>query len=357
MRFKTVLITSTLLFLVMIGSCTGIKSSVEETPSPGPVPTPVPTPVPAPSPTVSVRSNQTISSHPHNIDYYIPSNAESTIVFLHGGGGKKERFANNLGIKNDTTTTDYTVSSAGEAWLIANKVMAVFPQGQSIAGAPLAFTWNNYVMDSGENDVSFLQDLVNSIQNDSTLPATTKFYLVGHSNGGMMTNRMWCESPNTFDAYGALAGPPSTQLSASDIHPCSPSSVKPYIGVVGDSDTGLQTTGNMAAATWTLSSYNGSSPAWVNSTVMNDKLYHADRVAARCSGTVGSPTVSGQLTTYSDCTDSIKFIVVSQILVSGNPSGGDHCLDITSGSGCVTTLAGDSGMDYKTLLFDFLKNF
>lgn len=309
-------------------------------------------------PFVSVRSDQTLSGYPHKIDYYIPSNAESTVIFLHGGGGKKESFAENLGIKNDSTNTNYAVSTGGENWLINNKVIAIFPQGQARPGSPLATTWNNYMMDSGQNDVAFLQALVTALKNDPTLPHTTKYYLVGHSNGGMMVNRMWCESPNTFDGFGALAGPPSTMLAAGGAHPCAPSVTKPYIGVVGNADTGLQTTGNMSASSWTLSQYNGSSPAWVNSTVINDKNFHTDRVAMKCGGSVGAPTVSGQLTTYSDCSGSVKFILISQAIISGNPSGGDHCLaEPAGGSSCVTTLAGETGIDYKTVLFDFLKQF
>lgn len=307
------------------------------------------------SPTVTAKSDGTISGYPHKIDTYSTSDAKYAIIFLHGGGGKKERFAFNMGIKNDDTTGNYEISSSGQNWLRDNQVMAVFPQGQTIAGTSLAFTWNNRVMNSGENDVAFLQALVASIR--STSPQITKFYLVGHSNGGMMANRMWCESANTFDGYGALAGPPSTQLASGGLYPCSPSVVKPYIGVVGDTDTALQTSGNMSAANWTLSQYNGASPAWVNSTVINDRLYHATRVSMKCGGGVGAPSVSGQLTTYTDCSNTLKFVVVAQTLVSGLPSGGDHCLDIASGSSCVTTLAGATGMDYKTLLFDFLKDF
>ncbi len=304
----------------------------------------------------SVRSNQTISGYPHSIDYYIPDNAESAVIFLHGGGGKKERFAANLGIKNDTTSSNYDLLPAGKDWLINKKIMAVFPQGQTIAGTAFAFTWNNYVMDSGENDVAFLQALVASIQSDTTLPTITKFYLVGHSNGGMMVNRMWCESPGTFDGFGALAGPPSTQLAATGAHPCAPATIKPYIGVVGDSDTGLQTSGNMNALTWTLSSYNGASPAWVTSTVMNDKEYHATRISLACGGSAGAPTTSGQVTTYSDCSDTLKLIVITQTMINGSLSGGDHCLTETAGSSCVTTLAGETGLDYKSVLMDFLQN-
>lgn len=310
---------------------------------------------PAPA-TVSVKSNQTISGFPHAIDFYISSNAQYAMIFLHGGGGKKEGFANNLGIKNDSTTSNYDASASGQEWLINNKVMAVFPQGQYVAGAPLATTWNNYVMDSGVDDVAFLQALVAAIQADSSLPRVTKYYLVGHSNGGMMTNRMWCESPNTFAAFGSLAGPPSFHLGSGGAHPCSPSVVKPYIGVVGNSDTALQTTGNMGASTWTLSNYNGSSPAWVTSTVLNDLLYFFSRVTAKCDGTPSGPTVSGQLSTYTGCSNALKEIIISQATIGGTPSGGDHCLaDLTAS--CVTTLAGTTGIDYKTVLFDFLKSF
>lgn len=309
------------------------------------------------SDTVTVNVNQNISGYTHNIDFYVPSNAESVIVFLHGGGGQKESFANNLGIKNDSTSSNYEVSTSGKSWLIDNRIMAVFPQGQHINGQPLATTWTNYVMNSGSNDVGFLQSLVASIKADTRYTKITKFYLVGHSNGGMMTNRMWCESPSTFDAFGALAGPPSTILGSAGAHPCNPSIYKPYIGVVGNSDTQLQTTGNMAVTNWTLSNYNGASSAWVSSTVLNDLLYFSTRTNAKCSGGVVGPSVSGQISTYTGCSDTLKEVIVSQITVAGQPSGGDHCIAISGGSGCVTTLAGDSGLDYKNILLNFLKNF
>lgn len=313
--------------------------------------------VSTPSVTVSSKANQTITGFPHAIDYYIPSNAEYAVIFLHGGGGQKESFAYNLGIKNNSGSSDYEISDAGKTWLTDNKVLAVFPQGQHVTGMPAATTWNNYVMDSGKDDVAFLQNLVAALRADSSLPAVTKFYLVGHSNGGMMVNRMWCESPSTFAAYGALAGPPSSLLASTGAHPCHPAVFKPYIGVVGNTDTQLQTTGQMGATTWTLSSYNGGSPAWVSSTVLNDLIYFSSRTSAQCSGSPSGPSVSGQLSTYTGCSGTLKEIIVTQTTINGNPSGGDHCIAISSGSGCVTTLAGATGLDYKTTLFEFLKNF
>jgi polyhydroxybutyrate depolymerase len=309
------------------------------------------------SATVSVRSNQTISGYPDSkIDYYIPSNATTAIVFLHGGGGKKEPMAADLDIKSDTTDTNFTLSSTGQAWLLSEKVMAVFPQGLTLSSYS-AWTWDNYVMVSGQSDVAFLQALAATIKSDPTLPHITKIYLVGHSNGGMMANRMWCESPTTFDGYGALAGPPSVHLDPlTGNHPCAPSTIKPYIGIIGNQDRVLETGGNMAASTWTINPlmYVGHPPTWADTTpqIMNDKLFHATRVSLNCGGSLNSPLISGQLTTYSDCNDTLKLIVVSQ---SGGV-GGDHCLARTSGT-CTTTLNGNSGLDYKTTLWSFLKNF
>lgn len=311
-------------------------------------------------PSVSVRSNQAISGYPHAIDMYIPSNAQAAVIFLHGGGGKKEGLAADLGIKNDSTGTNFNLTNAGQTWLINEKVMAIFPQGQTLSGYN-GWTWNNYVMVSGQDDVAFLKALVAAIKADTSLPAVTKFYLVGHSNGGMMANRMWCESPTTFDAYGALAGPPSNHLDPSTgDHPCAPTTVRPYIGIIGNMDRVLRSNGNMAASTWVLSPvlYIGNPPTWADAspTVMNEKLFHSTRVGLKCGGSVNTPTTSGSLTTYSDCSGTLKLIVVTQATVNGNPSGGDHCLTSPVAT-CTTTLTGDSGLDYKSTVYDFLKAF
>lgn len=219
-------------------------------------------------------------------------------------------------------------------------------------------------MDSGVDDVAFLQALAAAIKSDHSLPAISKIYLVGHSNGGMMANRIWCESPNTFDGYGALAGPPSIHLdpdlvASTTNHPCNPVSVKPYIGVVGDSDEVLQSTGHMGNRTWiTNPALHTNSVSWVDpvSSVLNDQLFHAKRVTMRCGGVPAAPTVNGQITTYSDCNDTLRSVVIAQTVVNGTPIGGDHCLVTLSGP-CVTTLAGNTGIDYKSLLVDFLKMF
>lgn len=54
--------------------------------------------------------------------------------------------------------------------------------------------------------------------------------------GGVMTYRMWCESPTTFDGYGSIAGPLSNNLYNS----CNSPVKKPYIHITGLNDRILQ---------------------------------------------------------------------------------------------------------------------
>jgi hypothetical protein len=84
---------------------------------------------------ISIKANQTIPNHPHTIDYFVPNNATATVIFLHGGGGTKEGLEYSLGIKADNSTRDYYLSNSGQSWLMSERVMAVFPQGQTAAAA------------------------------------------------------------------------------------------------------------------------------------------------------------------------------------------------------------------------------
>ena len=68
----------------------------------------------------------------------------------------------------------------------------------------------------------------------SDQPTIAGVYVVGHSNGGMMANRVWCEDPTTFDAYVSLAGPAAQVLAS-----CVPDDVRPYFGLLGEVDTVL----------------------------------------------------------------------------------------------------------------------
>jgi serine/threonine protein kinase/predicted esterase len=152
----------------------------------------------------------------------VPSNAVDAVVFLQGGGGTKEGFAHALGLNVDAGPSR-ELSPEGRAWLLARRIVAVFPQGQYVGQSSSGKTWSNHLMISGVDDVFFLQDLAAALRADTPLPHLERLFLAGHSNGGVMANRMWCESSATFDAYGSLAGPPAPALHpVTGSHRCRP---------------------------------------------------------------------------------------------------------------------------------------
>lgn len=171
---------------------------------------------------------------PHLADLLIPRGASSrtrAIVALHGGGGTKEQFAYTLGIKH----TDLPGYDDGyrESWLEQRDVALIFVQGRAIPSQPQTFTWSNTIMSSGVDDASMLVHLAERLRQEEGFEAV---YLMGHSMGGSMTNRMWCEHPGSFDGYGSSAGPMSNDVWAT----CSPAVFRPYLHVTGLNDRVLQ---------------------------------------------------------------------------------------------------------------------
>jgi poly(3-hydroxybutyrate) depolymerase len=189
----------------------------------------------------------TVAGYPHAVNVYRTAGATRAIVLLHGGGGDLNAVAYQVGLNSSATqTSDATINWA---WLDANKVTLVVPQGQHIASNPGATTWSNHAMTSGQDDAAFLQALAAKVRSDYGLADIT---LMGHSMGGVMTNRMWCESNATFNRYVSLAGPASSSYNQAAT-PCAPgSAAAPYLGIIGDSDSVMQTSGAWEAATWTV---------------------------------------------------------------------------------------------------------
>jgi len=350
MCFLTVVI-----FLLGIGGLSGCGSGgggAQDTPSGGGGQNSPP----AQSPTVTVGPNRTLMSNStqYSFDVYQASNADKAVIFLHGGGGTKYGFACQIGLNLSTSSTngcnssdpfnatDY--STINSQVLTDNKAIAVFPQGKSIPGAPGAYTWSNYVMTSGQNDMQFLADLVSYL--NSTYKVN-KFYLVGHSNGAMMANRVWCENPGLFSGYVAVSGPPSTQFLHSGVPTCNPAQVQPYMGIIGSYDTVLQVinyttaTGpephdnNWESDTWTINPLLDDA-AFLNHVVLGERWYLPYRVNMSCNGTVAAGDSSstssdnGILSTWSFCNNSIQLIRVN---------GSGH--DISSS----TDLYGEPAMD------------
>ena len=211
--------------------------------------------------------------HPHLVDAYVPSGfVKLALVLLHGAGGRKGHFAANLGLLFGPLSGG---PSAVNWNLLSYYGMAVFiPQGQYCHGVDAAWgaggnpynpndvttisannpqgvpTWDNRVMLSRYDDRQFLLDLAAWIQSQV---GVTGRILAGHSNGGMMANRMWYEhQPYSYHAYASASGPPSVYYR--DVAPSPPAVVVPLFEQHAAMDTNIGIAGgHFQDATWTLS--------------------------------------------------------------------------------------------------------
>jgi polyhydroxybutyrate depolymerase len=308
------------------------------------------------TPTVTLLRDVRLGADPHLVDVYLPSNANRAVVFLHGGGGSKEGGAKNE-IVIATDPGDGGVAP-DDTWLLASETAFILPQGQAIAGAAKATTWNNYVMTSGEDDVVFLTALSAAIRAGSlsaSVPAFSRVYVGGHSNGGMMANRMWCEASSVFDSYAAISGPASVQLDIGGAHPCQPSALRPFLSIVGDSDTIIQSDGAWDAGAWGVNTcLQGTGGSFVNPALIPDeRFYETVRVPTMCGGASSTPVSSGNITTWSDCDGGVRLerivgadhCVVSQFMVCRNNQ--------LLGGTCSNSIEAQSGVHMRDVLLDF----
>ncbi len=264
------------------------------------------------------------------VDVFLPSNAARAVVFLHGGGGSKEGAASSEVV---IVTGDPPVPDS--VFLLGSRTAFIIPQGKAVPGSPKARTWSNYVMTSGSDDLAFLGKLSTSLRGgtfDSHVPAFSRVYLAGHSNGGMMANRVWCEAPQDFDAYGAISGPASIQLApptltlaggANDAltgaHPCAPSTAKPYLGIVGKEDTIIQTKTLWSEDIWAVNAClsGNAGGGFVDPKLISETRFHEVRVHATCGAVPAPPTMSGPTTSWSDCNGRIRLEAIA---------GAEHCV-------------------------------
>ena len=294
----------------------------------------------------SLRVNESVGGgHPHLADFIYPptvNDETKAIVVIHGGGGLKHAFAHSLGFKkseDETYNSDpNAVNGYNEQYLIDNNIALIFIQGLTIQEAPESYTWSNHIMTSGYDDKSMLIYFANYLK---TVEGFEKVYLMGHSMGGVMTNRILCEAPLTFDGYGSSAGPIST-VNSQD---CDYSTDKPYIHVVGLNDRIIQIIeepiiGNSVDHTddefLTLNSIvRGLSPdAFVTPApeFKNGIPLYPTRVLEKCEDTVSDPIyepneLNWEIKINTDCNGTLKLIQVKDT---------DHC-----------TGAGTTGNNFK----------
>jgi hypothetical protein len=167
--------------------------------------------------------------HRHKMDVYIPSGTVTRcLVGLGGAGSDKWRFARKLKIGLDKPKTPQRIPVRSVNWSLLTKMkaMIIIPQAQAPIGVDPFWgagnnpynpddvdtrstknpngvtTWRNQYMISGVDDLQMLKNLSSYIDDHWDVQKV----LFGHSNGAMMTNRVWWEAPNAFAAYAAAAG-------------------------------------------------------------------------------------------------------------------------------------------------------
>lgn len=122
-------------------------------------------------PETLVYNNLTFGSFPHKVDILLPPQRDANtraLVLIHGGGGLKENFAYSLGFKNTSegayNSNPVTADGYLEDFLIQHNVALIFAQGQALPAKPESYTWNNTIMNSGQDDKAFLQLLAQELR-------------------------------------------------------------------------------------------------------------------------------------------------------------------------------------------------
>lgn len=191
-------------------------------------------------------------NHPHEVDVYVPDNVtiDKVICILHGGSGDKPFIARFTGV---VTGLPITADKVNWALLRHWRCAVLIPRGQYADGTvnlwnpagvdttqggtkPGVRTWSNYFMWSGANDPLFLADL--STWADTQWPGI-KRCIWGHSNGGMMVNRMWYDVPNPWQRMGSISGPAPWFYDGAT----KSGTVRPMYSVVGGLDATLNVSG------------------------------------------------------------------------------------------------------------------
>jgi hypothetical protein len=198
-------------------------------------------------------------------------------------------------------------------------------------------------MTSGQNDVAFLRALASYIHANHH---PSKLYLSGHSNGGMMTNRMWCETGSeVFDAFVAFDGPASELYNpdspASDSNnyvPCLVPSgdanrVPPFLSVVAFKDTVVGNTPeqNMAEDIWKLpfKTYALAAYAYTHRGLLNDWFVYERLRAPLVCGQSPNRTqfyTRSNIDMWSACDGRAAVVAIRKPLANCSRLAAGHCI-------------------------------
>lgn len=179
--------------------------------------------------TYTVNAQQNISDSLQHQNYqrqyivhlppgYNNNNPTPAVIVLHGGSGNYQSV-------QGFTQMNFVSNQ--------NNFLAVYPQG--IGNAPPGYSWadgrNTTADQAGIDDVGFMSKLIDTLYNDYNID-TNRIYICGFSNGGFMTQRIACETPELFAAIGGLGCSIDTNL----IQTCNPNQAVPMVYFSGTAD-------------------------------------------------------------------------------------------------------------------------
>jgi polyhydroxybutyrate depolymerase len=175
--------------------------------------------------TVDGRQRTYILNLPPN---YYTSSDFSLVIAMHGGGGEGSQFE----------STSLLTEKADDAGFIV-----VYPDGVKSDGALAARTWNagrccDYARDENIDDVKFIGLLIDDLVGRYKINSK-KVYATGHSNGGMLSYRLACETPGKIAAI-AVSG-----CSMVVKQPCNPSRPVPVLHMHSVQDDRVLYTGGV----------------------------------------------------------------------------------------------------------------
>lgn len=155
----------------------------------------------------------TVGGQSRHYSLYVPQNFNGgAVMVLHGGQGTGAKTAGMSGMSQ---------------WADQYGFLAVYPN----AGER---QWNDgrATTQSSINDVAFIQSVIEDLVKTQGLDRS-RVYVSGISNGGMMVQKLACDSPGSFAAFAAIAANMPSQLQGQ----CQPSQGSDFMFFHGTGDT------------------------------------------------------------------------------------------------------------------------
>ena len=175
------------------------------------------------------------------LDYRVPeAGADAVIISLHGATDTATRF------EEYSKLTEIVNSTQGFGIIYPTGINKKWNDGRTSAATDT----------DNADDVGFINAIIANYKEKGY----SKFYLVGMSNGGVMAQRMACESADDIDGIAFVASTQTTQISLG----CTDSTTLKTMMVYGDADNVFKSDGTIAFDGGTHIGIDATRDYWLN---------------------------------------------------------------------------------------------